>query len=302
MLRFLLIISCLVIAGAVSDGERVEVKSGENVTLRVEKPGLGKARLVTLQKNCENGTENDIYCSPEEEMSGCTAKKSEKLSFIMDGDSFSVILVDVTASDEGCYAVSHVDFTNIVTTQKFIVKINGPVTERDAAVPSQGDPNVAEDVSQEPVKEREAAVPSQDPASNVGEDVSQKQLPSTINPELPSINPFSTPALTTKSEETFETDGPTATVSTGRNGKISLGIKVFIIGVLIAVIIGIICYKKKGQKKHDADDCAENPGEGIHLNSNTNREAGEPGTDESLEIVVETNSSAYNEEGPLPGA
>ncbi|KAI2649428.1 DNA-directed RNA polymerase II subunit rpb1 [Labeo rohita] len=288
MLRFLLIISCLVIAGAVSDGERVEVKSGENVTLRVEKPGLGKARLVTLQKNCENGTENDIYCSPEEEMSGCTAKKSEKLSFIMDGDSFSVILVDVTASDEGCYAVSHVDFTNIVTTQKFIVKINVLCKCTDTTLTLNGMATRGPELK--PVKEREAAVPSQDPASNVGEDVSQKQLPSTINPELPSINPFSTPALTTKSEETFETDGPTATVSTGRNGKISLGIKVFIIGVLIAVIIGIICYKKASVITD------------LNKNSPFLQSAGEPGTDESLEIVVETNSSAYNEEGPLPGA
>lgn len=128
-----------------------------------------------------------------------------------------------------------------------------------------------------------------------------EQLPSTINPEPPSIHPLTTPAISTKGEETLRTNGPTTTVSEEQNHKITWGIIGGLSGVT-AVVIGIIYYKKKKQNNHIADEGTEDPGEDTSLNSNTNG-AGEPDTGESLEmVVVDTNFSVDNEEGPELGA
>lgn len=109
--------------GAESDIERVEVKSGESVSLRVEKPG--NVSLVTL-KNCEDRTDPIIrYCSPLEEKSGCTAKKSDRFSFNFDTENLSVTFFDARASDEGCYVVAHIDVANNVKGKLFNVTVHG---------------------------------------------------------------------------------------------------------------------------------------------------------------------------------
>ncbi|XP_016111020.1 uncharacterized protein [Sinocyclocheilus grahami] len=130
-----------------------------------------------------------------------------------------------------------------------------------------------------------------------------EQLPSTINPEPPSTHPLSTPAVSTKGKETLGTNGPNTTVSTEQNSKITWCIIGGLSGVITGAIVvtGIICYRKRKKNNHIADDDTEDPGEGTHLNSNTNG-AGEPATDESLEIVIDTNLSVDNEEGPELGA
>ncbi|KAI2643006.1 putative cytosol aminopeptidase [Labeo rohita] len=95
----LLIITCLVIAGSVSDS----VKSGESVTLRVKTPGLGNMTKVTLQKNCQNRTGDPIilYCSPDEKKRGCSVNESKRFSIKFDRGSFSVTFADARVSDEG---------------------------------------------------------------------------------------------------------------------------------------------------------------------------------------------------------
>lgn len=106
--------------------------------------------------------------------------------------------------------------------------------------------------------------------------------------------PFTTPAISTKGEETH----PTTTVSTERNHKVTWGLA-GVIAVAIVVIFGIICCKKK--KQGSADDDLENPLKQLHSNTNTNG-VGEPATDEVLETVDETNCSVDNEEGPENGS
>ncbi|XP_042606414.1 uncharacterized protein LOC122134426 [Cyprinus carpio] len=74
-----------------------------------------------------------------------------------------------------------------------------------------------------------------------------EQLPSTINPEPPSIHPLTTPAISTKGEETLRTNGTNTKFSEELNHKIIWGIIGGIIGGLsgvIAVVSGIIYYKK----------------------------------------------------------
>ncbi|XP_042606411.1 uncharacterized protein LOC109048274 isoform X1 [Cyprinus carpio] len=121
---FLLIITCLAIAGAVSDRERVEVNIGENVTLNVEIPGNVSRVTLMLQKKCENRTEEPIirYCSPEEEKRGCTVKKSDRFRF--DTESSSVTFADARTSDEGCYIVSYIDVDNLLKEKFFEVTVN----------------------------------------------------------------------------------------------------------------------------------------------------------------------------------
>ncbi|XP_016349592.1 uncharacterized protein LOC107694418 isoform X2 [Sinocyclocheilus anshuiensis] len=124
---FLLIIACLAIAGAVSDSERVEVKSGKSVTLRVETPGNVRRVTLTLRKNCEDRTGDPIirYCSPGEEKNGCPAKKSDRFSVRFDTESLSIIFVDARVSDEGCYVVSYFDVANILKERFFDVTVHG---------------------------------------------------------------------------------------------------------------------------------------------------------------------------------
>ncbi|XP_016410347.1 uncharacterized protein LOC107742019 [Sinocyclocheilus rhinocerous] len=97
-----------------------------------------------------------------------------------------------------------------------------------------------------------------------------EQLPSTINPEPPSTHPLSTPAISTKGKETLGTNGPTTTVSTEQNCKITWGIIEGLSGVItVAIVVTlIICYRKRKKNNHIADDDdTEDPGEGTHLNS-----------------------------------
>lgn len=112
------------LSAAVSDSERVEVKSGENVTLRVETPG--NVRKAMLEK-CEDGTGAPIirYCSPEEEKRGCSVKKSDRFSIRSDTESLSVNFSDARVSDEGCYTVSYIDNFNIWKKKLFEVTVSG---------------------------------------------------------------------------------------------------------------------------------------------------------------------------------
>ncbi|XP_059384640.1 uncharacterized protein LOC132118697 [Carassius carassius] len=198
----------VIISAAVGDSERVEVKSGGNVTLRVETPG--NVRKVMLKK-CENRTEEPIilYCSPEEEKRGCSVKKSDRFSIRSDTESLSVIFGDARVSDEGCYTVSYIDVDNNVTEKLFEVTV--------------------------------------------------------------SEQPLTTPAISTKGEETLGTNGTNTTVSEERNHRITYSI----MGVTAGVIVVIYCKKS----------------------------AGEADTGESLEmVVVNTTLSVNNEEGPVHGA
>ncbi len=115
----------LFLSGAVSDIERVGVKGGENVTLRVDKPG--NVRRVTL-KNCEDRKVDPVilrYCSPVEEERGCSAKKSDRYSINLDTESFNVTFVDARAADEGCYVVSYIDVVATVKETLFNVTVHG---------------------------------------------------------------------------------------------------------------------------------------------------------------------------------
>lgn len=107
-----------------SDIERVGVKSGENGTLRVDKPG--NVRKVTL-KNCEDRRVDPIlrYCSPVEEERGCSAKRSDRYSINFDTESLNVTFVDARAADEGCYVVSYIDDVATVKETLFNVTVHG---------------------------------------------------------------------------------------------------------------------------------------------------------------------------------
>ncbi len=105
-----------------SDIERVEVKSGENVTLRVDKPG--NVTLVTLKKDSTGDPIIIRYCSPVEEKRGCSAKRSHRYSISLDTESFNVTFVDARAADEGCYVVSYIDVAN-VKNKLFNVTVHG---------------------------------------------------------------------------------------------------------------------------------------------------------------------------------
>ncbi len=105
-----------------SDIERVEVKSGENVTLRVDKPG--NVRRVTLKKDRTGDPIIIRYCSPVEEELGCSAKRSHRYSINLDTESLNVTFVDSRAADEGCYVVSYIDVANLKETL-FNVTVHG---------------------------------------------------------------------------------------------------------------------------------------------------------------------------------
>ncbi|KAF4096248.1 hypothetical protein G5714_022217 [Onychostoma macrolepis] len=111
--------------GVVRDSERVEVKSGEHVTLFVKTPG--NVSKVKLQKSCENEPEDPIirYCSPEEKNRGCSAKESERFSIKTDTQGLSVTFVDARVSDEGCYVVSYIDVDDNAKEKLFNVTVHG---------------------------------------------------------------------------------------------------------------------------------------------------------------------------------
>ncbi len=106
-----------------SDIKRVEVKSGENVTLRVDKPG--NVRRVTLKKDRRGDPVIILYCSPVEEESGCSAKKPDRYSINLDTESLNVTFVDARAADEGCYVVSYIDVVATVKKTLFNVTVHG---------------------------------------------------------------------------------------------------------------------------------------------------------------------------------
>ncbi|XP_026072967.1 uncharacterized protein LOC113052750 [Carassius auratus] len=125
--QLIIAIASFTLTAAVSDSERVEVKSGETLTLRVQTPGNVSRATLTLLKKSENRTEEPItlYCSPEEEERGCSVKKSDRFSITSDTESLSLIFGDVRVSDEGCYTVSYIDNFNIWTEKLFEVTVNG---------------------------------------------------------------------------------------------------------------------------------------------------------------------------------